>query len=156
MFNNKYTSDNSLRQDITKKSKLMAMKFIPFGDSHSYFWGRQRKYPGESQDEDVPCMAWLGPAKAYGVYSATENKTKEKLSQILQEPEIIPVACFGEIDVRVNCARNFLFTGSENIVSDLVDNYLASHVGEMASHHFFAKASVTISAFRRTILQIAS
>ena len=107
----------------------MAMKFIPFGDSHSYFWGRQRKYPGESQDEDVPCMAWLGPAKAFGVYCATENKTKEKLSQlrqILQEPEIIPVACFGEIDVRVNCARNFLFTGSENIVSDLVDNYLAS------------------------------
>ena len=74
-------------------------------------------------------MAWLGPAKAFGVYCATENKTKEKLSQlrqILQEPEIIPVACFGEIDVRVNCARNFLFTGSENIVSDLVDNYLAS------------------------------
>jgi hypothetical protein len=103
------------------------MKFIPFGDSHSYFWGKQKNYPGQSLDDDVPFMAWLGPAKAYGLFNSTENNTLEKFEKIkpfLSQRNLIPVACFGEIDIRINCTKNYLFTGSEAIVENLADNYL--------------------------------
>lgn len=105
------------------------MKIIPFGDSHTYFWGRQKRYPGESLDNDIPIMGWLGPAKAYGLFNDTQNKTLEKFTQLkphLSKSDVIPIACFGEIDIRVNCAKNFLFAGAEDIVTKLVDKYLAT------------------------------
>jgi hypothetical protein len=108
------------------------MNLLPFGDSHTYFWGRQKTYPGSSLDNDIPFMAWLGPAKAHGLSNETSNKTFEKFTQLkplLSDPNVIPIACFGEIDIRVNCARNFLFTGSEDVVNKTVDSYLSSVSG---------------------------
>jgi hypothetical protein len=104
------------------------MKFFPFGDSHTYFWGGQKNYPGQSLDNDIPIMGWLGTAKAYGLTNDTQNKTFEKYTQLkpyLSHIDVIPIACFGEIDIRVNCSRSFLFNGSEDIVTGLVDQYLA-------------------------------
>jgi hypothetical protein len=105
------------------------MKLLPFGDSHTYFWGRQKSYSGSSLDDEVPTMAWLGPAKAHGLTNDTNNKTFEKFNHIrpiLSQPNVTPIACFGEIDIRVNCARNFLFTGLEDVVNNTVDSYLAT------------------------------
>ena len=104
------------------------MKLLPFGDSHSYFWGCQKNYPGESLDVNVPIMGWLGPAKAYGLSNQTQNDTENKFKSILPilcQTEVVPIACFGEIDIRVNCAKNFLFTGSEKIIDELVEGYLS-------------------------------
>jgi hypothetical protein len=105
------------------------MYLLPFGDSHTYFWGRQKAYPGSSLDNDTPVIAWLGPAKAHGLNNVTHNKTLEKFNHIrpiLSQPNVTPIACFGEIDIRVNCARNFLFTGLEDVVNSTVDSYLAT------------------------------
>jgi hypothetical protein len=103
------------------------MHFLPFGDSHTHFWGRQPKFPGLSLDESVPQMLWLGPAKIYGLTHATKNQTRERFGLIrsyLEQPNTVPIACLGEIDIRVNCAKEFFFNGKTNHIRSLVDSYL--------------------------------
>lgn len=103
------------------------MFLTPFGDSHVYFWGRQSEFPGPSLDPFVPNMYWLGPAKAYGLSNHTENQTREKFEAIkkkIEDKDSVPIACFGEIDLRVNCAEEFIFHGRDKHITDLVDSYL--------------------------------
>ncbi|CAM8640750.1 hypothetical protein MCEMSE6_01817 [Oxalobacteraceae bacterium] len=104
------------------------MFFLPFGDSHTYFWGNQTRFPGPSCEAMVQNIHWLGPAKAYGLTLPTKNNTKEnylRIKPFLEQSDQIPIACFGEIDVRVNCAKEFIFHGGTEHISKLVDAYLS-------------------------------
>ena len=103
------------------------MNFLPFGDSHTHFWGKQKQFPGASLDPIIPHMYWLGPAKIYGLTNATKNQTRERFLYIkshLEQQNVTPIACLGEIDIRVNCSKEFLFHGRVNHIEKLVENYL--------------------------------
>jgi hypothetical protein len=104
-----------------------AMNLIPFGDSHTYFWGNQPQFPGPSLENSVPEMYWMGPAKIYGLTSPTKNQTRERFASIkhlLEQNNCTPVACLGEIDIRVNCAKEFIFNGTLSHITSLADLYL--------------------------------
>ena len=104
-------------------------KIIPFGDSHSVFWGKQTDFGNPvSMVEDVPEILWIGPAKIWGLGNKTSNKTKEKFEEVkqrfIQDTSSVPIACLGEIDIRINLSRLILLTRDISIIDSLVLLYL--------------------------------
>ena len=105
------------------------MIFVPFGDSHSVFWGNQQTFRNPvSLVLDTPRLHWMGPAKTWGLDNKTNNGTREKFSTFLEEmrsvPTQVPISCFGEIDIRVNLAKLALENRDLSVVHNLVDLYL--------------------------------
>lgn len=114
------------------------MIFVPFGDSHSIFWGRQQSFDDPTSTvEDTPNLHWLGPAKIYGLDNHTSNLTKEKYkifkNIISRDCDFIPISCFGEIDIRVNLAKIVLEQRDFSCISILVDLYL-NKLNELPNH----------------------
>lgn len=104
-----------------------SFSLFPFGDSHTYFWGKQKSFPGDSRDPQVPALFWMGPAKAFGLAHRTKNRTQEKFSQLkalLEQLPGIPISCFGEIDIRVNLSKQFIFSGDVTQIVRTAQVYL--------------------------------
>lgn len=106
------------------------MKLVPFGDSHSVFWGRQQSFETPvSNVADTPQLHWLGPAKIHGLANPTHNQTREKFAlfqqQMQQDPQAVLIACFGEIDIRVNIAKLVLEHRDFTLVDRLAAVYLS-------------------------------
>ena len=98
-------------------------------DSHSVFWGKQTDFGNPvSMVEDVPEILWIGPAKIWGLGNKTSNKTKEKFEEVkqrfIQDTSSVPIACLGEIDIRINLSRLILLTRDISIIDSLVLLYL--------------------------------
>ncbi|MBC7916816.1 MAG: hypothetical protein H7Y28_03305 [Rhodoferax sp.] len=105
------------------------MKFVPFGDSHSVFWGRQQSFDTPASNvADTPRLHWMGPAKIYGLENPTNNQTREKFAlfqrEMQQHTDSVAIACFGEIDIRVNIAKLVLEHRDFTHVRRLADLYL--------------------------------
>ena len=80
------------------------MIYIPFGDSHSVFWGRQQSYDTPySNIVDTPNLYWFGPAKIFGLENSTVNNTKDKFihfqNLMKNFSDHTPISCLGEIDI---------------------------------------------------------
>jgi hypothetical protein len=105
------------------------MKFVPFGDSHCVFWGNQQGFDAPtSQVADTPDLFWLGPAKIFGLDNPTSNQTQEKFlgfkHRMEEQSQSVPIACFGEIDIRVNIAKLVLEDLRLDCIDKLADIYL--------------------------------
>lgn len=115
------------------------MKFVPFGDSHSVFWGMQQSFDAPySNVADTPHLYWIGPAKVYGLENPTNNHTREKYlnfkNLMIADPDAIPISCFGEIDIRVNIAKIVLEDRNFISISQLADLYLRK-INELPNQH---------------------
>jgi hypothetical protein len=108
------------------------MNFIPFGDSHSIFWANQHSEPMwlnlTPNDPEIQEIFWIGPAKIWGLRNDTVNKTKEKFTlvkeKLSQNKMLIPVACFGEIDLRVNISKQVLLSRNFDLIEEVAQLYL--------------------------------
>ncbi len=104
-------------------------QLVPFGDSHSVFWnGYGLSNLSDTKFEDTPRVYWIGPAKIFGLKYPTVNRTREKYKQLLGNElsnlHTIPIACMGEIDIRVNLARECILNASFHPISELAGIYL--------------------------------
>lgn len=105
------------------------IKFLPFGDSHCVFWANNDEFGNaNSLHEDLAAIRWLGPATIWGLKNASKNRTREKFDQLLnlfaKFNNIIPIACFGEIDIRVHLSRYVLKSRKFDFIDELVQVYL--------------------------------
>jgi hypothetical protein len=108
----------------------MLNKFIPFGDSHSLFWGNNNDFSSPiSLVNDVPKICWLGPAKIHGFTNPSENQTSQKLEEVRtvldSMPDAVPIACFGEIDIRVNLYTQVVSSKNFSSIEEIVLKYLS-------------------------------
>jgi hypothetical protein len=105
------------------------MIFAPFGDSHCLFLaGASASNPVSQYPHDTPTAYWLGPAKIWGLEHASVNHTQEKFNALKlafsNSHDTIPIACLGEIDIRVNVGRQCLKAGSLAPIAELASLYL--------------------------------
>jgi hypothetical protein len=105
------------------------MKFFPFGDSHSIFWANQENFGDlRSSDSLISQIHWMGPATIWGLGNESANKTKDRFIALLdifqRQNNIVPIACFGEIDIRVNLSRYILTNRKFDYIENLAKLYL--------------------------------
>jgi hypothetical protein len=104
------------------------MKILPFGDSHCLFIAGATAANPTSKFEDTAQILWMGPAKIWGLKNPTINKTKEKFESLIKgiefEKDTIPVATFGEIDIRINIPILCVEGRSFDPVEKLAKEYL--------------------------------
>ncbi len=76
----------------------------------------------------IPKIHWIGPAKIWGLAHPTNNNTREKFDRLisseLKSSALIPIACMGEIDIRVNLAKRLLKNRNFDEIKGLVRIYL--------------------------------
>jgi hypothetical protein len=97
---------------------------VPFGDSHCCLFGGTGP-GGGSLFPDTPEVHWLGPAKVWGLVHKSVNRTREKFAGLLRgslsSPDVLPIAAFGEIDIRVNLGRRCAEVGNFSPIAGLVN-----------------------------------
>jgi hypothetical protein len=105
--------------------------YVPFGDSHSLFLGGAS--PSNTTSlfrNDTPSIFWIGPAKIWGLKNSSINNTKEKFERLrlgqLADPNVVPIASFGEIDIRVNLGKKCIVENSFAPITELVEMYLST------------------------------